>query len=240
MYRYPDDEDVLWELARSGEALVVPHQHGRGPWPYPKDVIKVTEIYSIWGAFEYPGNPRHCIGGGDYHGRTVLDMLMAGYRPGVLGGSDCHAGHPGYTDWLRHVRAYWCGLTAVQAPELTADAVWEALSARRCYATTGSRIIMDFRAGDACMGSEITLQRGAERTLSIQVVGEDALRRVTVIKNGEPRFILPGDGQVLEVDVTDGEGTDAPAFYYLRVEQDDGEMAWSSPIWFVPDGEDKR
>ncbi len=234
MYRYPDDENTLFELARAGEALIIPHQHGRGPWPYPKDVVRVTEMYSIWGAFEYPSNPRPCIGGGDYTGRTVLDMLLAGYRPGVIGGSDCHAGHPGHTDWLRACRAYWCGLAAVYAEELTREAVWEALLARRCYATTGPRIIVGLRSGGTWMGSEVPLEPGRERTFDIEVVGTEALKRVTLVKNGQPRFILPGDGQVLSTSVTDSEAADEPAFYYLRVEQEDGEMAWSSPIWFVP------
>ena len=239
MYRYPDDEETLFRLARAGEALIVPHQHGRGPWPYPKDVIRVTEVYSIWGAFEYPTNPRPCISGGDYTGRTVLDMLLAGYRPGVIGGSDCHAGHPGHTDWLRACRAYWCGLAAVYAQELTQEALWEALLARRCYATTGPRIIVDLRSEGAWMGSEVameTTRRGepvAPRTFDIQVVGTEALKRVTLVKNGQPRFMLPGDGQVLSTTLTDHEGPGEPAFYYLRVEQEDGEMAWSSPLWFV-------
>ena len=29
----------------------------------------------------------------------------------------------------------------------------------------------------------------------------------------------------------------APAFYYVRVFQVDGEMAWSSPIWITPTGD---
>jgi len=251
MYRYPEDEKALFELARAGEALIIPHQHGRGPWPYPKDVIRVTEMYSIWGAFEYPGNPRPCIGGGDYTDRTVLDMLLAGYRPGVIGGSDCHAGHPGHTDWLRACKAYWCGLAAVYAEELTREAVWEALLARRCYATTGPRIIVALRSGEAWMGSEVPLTADRERpstrsgrgepveprTFDIEVVGAEALKRVTLIKNGQARFILPGEGQVLSTTVTDSEGPGEPAFYYLRVEQEDGEMAWSSPLWFVPSAE---
>jgi hypothetical protein len=312
IYRYPADKQALFALARAGDALIIPHQHGRGPWPYPKDVVRVTEIYSVWGAFEEasallgraprrephpglvlrgrrqqakgsgapPGNPRPCIGGGDYAGRTVLDMLLAGYRPGVIGGSDCHAGHPGHSDWLRHTRAYWCGLAAVYARELTREAVWEALLARRCYATTGPRIIVSLRARDAWMGAEVPIgarpgpaerkvkaETDGERVFDIEVVGTAPLKRVTLIKNGRrslswraaarsgrptgglaspttsrPKraegscFILPGEGQVLRTRVSDASATHTPAFYYLRVEQEDGEMAWSSPIWFVHQG----
>jgi hypothetical protein len=171
-------------------------------------------------------------------------MLGAGYRPGVIGGSDCHAGHPGHTDWLRHTRAYWCGLAAVYARELTREAIWEALLARRCYATSGPRVIVGLRAGDAWMGAEVPIaampkrarkRAGAagERIFDLEVVGTAPLKRVTLIKNGQPCVILPGEGQVLRTRVSDASATDAPAFYYLRVEQEDGEMAWSSPLWFV-------
>src|SRR5207247_269967 len=47
------------------------------------------------------------------------------------------------------------GLTAVWAPELTREALFEALHARRTYATTTARILVDFRVNDAPMGSEI-------------------------------------------------------------------------------------
>ena len=36
---------------------------------------------------------------------------------------------------------------------------------------------------------------------------------------------------VREVDVDFRDETSAPAFYYARVFQVDGELAWSSPIW---------
>ena len=32
----------------------------------------------------------------------------------------------------------------------------------------------------------------------------------------------------------DDDGSSVPAFYYARVIQVDGEMAWSSPIWVDP------
>ena len=43
------------------------------------------------------------------------------------------------------------------APELTREAVFDALHARRTYGTTGRRILLDFRVNDAPVGSEIAL-----------------------------------------------------------------------------------
>ena len=39
---------------------------------------------------------------------------------------------------------------------------------------------------------------------------------------------------VRELDVEFEDGSAAPAFYYARVFQVDGELAWSSPIWVRP------
>jgi hypothetical protein len=57
---------------------------------------------------------------------------------------------------VRNVRG---GLTAVEMPALTRAALWDALKSRRCYATTGERIVLSFRAGDARMGDEIRVAR---------------------------------------------------------------------------------
>jgi hypothetical protein len=40
--------------------------------------------------------------------------------------------------------------------------------------------------------------------------------------------------RTLDVAVTDDEPLTGPAFYYARVFQVDGEVAWSSPIWVDP------
>jgi hypothetical protein len=65
------------------------------------------------------------------------------------------ASHPGHMG-VRNVRG---GLTAVEVPALTRAALWDALKARRCYATTGERILLSFAAGDARMGDEIRVAR---------------------------------------------------------------------------------
>ena len=77
----------------------------------------------------------------------------------------------------------------------------------------------------------------------------DRLGRGTWIPDGEgePGSDLPGElvlqpavGALLglgarELDLDfDDDGSSAPAFYYARIIQVDGEMAWSSPIWVDP------
>jgi hypothetical protein len=74
---------------------------------------------------------------------------------------------------VRNVRG---GLTAVSMPALTRSALWSALKSRRCYGTTGARILLRLTAGDAQMGDEITLARapvfevGVEGTAPIETI----------------------------------------------------------------------
>jgi hypothetical protein len=57
---------------------------------------------------------------------------------------------------VRNVRG---GLTAVALPALTRHALWDALKARHCYATSGERILLSFTADGASMGDEIRVTR---------------------------------------------------------------------------------
>ncbi len=53
----------------------------------------------------------------------------------------------------------------------------------------------------------------------------------------QPKFILNADWIDLDwskvVQLTWQDDNETPAYYYVRVEQIDGNIAWSSPIWFV-------
>jgi ABC-type nitrate/sulfonate/bicarbonate transport system ATPase subunit len=89
----------------------------------------------------------------------LLEALKRGYRMGVAAGSDSVDGRPGASHpgrmGVRNVRG---GLTAVEVPALTRPALWSALKARRCYATTGERILLSLTAGAYRMGDEASLR----------------------------------------------------------------------------------
>ena len=85
----------------------------------------------------------------------VLDALRRGYRVGITAGTDGVAGRPGCDHpGSRLIRNARSGVTAFLASELTRDALWDAIAARRCYATDGPRILLDVRADGHLMGSE--------------------------------------------------------------------------------------
>ncbi|MAE70696.1 MAG: hypothetical protein CME06_09535 [Gemmatimonadetes bacterium] len=155
-----------------------------------------------------------------------------GHRIGVIGSSDDHFGMPGRDGFAPDSEGSG-GLAVALATENTREAIWEALDARRVYATTGARILLDLRVNREPMGSAIV--RGpAPAEIRVAVAGTAPLDRVEIVRGHEGRYEtlnLPAQGRIdLEHRVVDHSLT-SPALYYLRVLQSDGEMAWSSPVW---------
>jgi hypothetical protein len=167
-------------------------------------------------------------------GATVQAALAIGHRLGLICGSDSHCGRPGHGNWIGAFgkrRGYSAGLTAVLARELTREALWDAFRHRRCYGTTGARIIIDFTIDGEMMGGELRRPAGAELALRVRVAGTEELTAVQVVTAGGVLCsVHPGaqDGDLAETIHTPLTGTD---YYYVRVLQVDGEMAWAGPIW---------
>ena len=193
----------------------------------------VLEIYSIWGSGEKAGTDlweilREMSGG-------AQEAWARGYRIGVIAGSDTHAGMPG-----RSVPAsdrddfmiYKAGYAAVWADELTRGSLFEALKARRCYGTTGARIILEVFLDDSLMGSEVDWADAAQaRALTVNVWGDGELDTVTIVKNNEDVRTFQARGDCAEFVWEDKTPAADGDYYYVRVRQRDDNRAWSSPIW---------
>jgi len=181
----PDTLPELYEHCRAARALAIPHHTayrggpgGRGKdWAmHDEDLSPVAEIYSHHGCSEAVDAPlpmiRNKSMGPRVTGGTIQDGLARGCRIGIIASGDTHTGYPGV--WNN-------GLAAVWAPELTREALWEALLQRRAYGVTGDRMLVDFRLDDAPMGSVIR-GRGEVR-ISASVVGDAAIDRIELLRN---------------------------------------------------------
>jgi hypothetical protein len=163
--------------------------------------------------------------------------LRRGYRLGIVGMSDGHMGKPGYDVWARHgrsglrKRAYstQSAITAVLAADLTHDAVWEALRARRVYATTGERILLSFEMDGHPMGAEYETSDAPHAR--IHVCGTAQVARVDLIRDAHRAATWDGAERDLAIEWTDPAPLAGAHYYYVRVTQSNGAYAWSSPIW---------
>jgi len=160
--------------------------------------------------------------------RTRRSLL--GYRLGFTAGSDTHSARPGFSDWTRVCRTYLGGLTAIVASELTREAVWQALHERRCYATTGNRSLLEFAVNGSPMGSEVAVESGARRVISVVCHADGELEAVTVYRQGECWKHERTSGESVDLVLHDHHRTTSD-WYYVRLDLAGGEMVWGSPVW---------
>jgi len=136
----------------------------------------------------------------------------------------------------------YAGVTAVQSASLDTGSIFASLHARRCYATSGARIVADMTLNGSPMGSELTMEPGEDRVFRIRVRGTAPLEQVQMIHLGYVLhdFDLERDSLDLDVEWAD-ERPGRPledAWYYLRIRQRDGHCAWLSPFWVdLPEGD---
>ena len=185
-------------------------------------VQRFMEIYSMWGNFE----------------ELAFTILDKGARIGFTGGGDCHEGRCGFSvedatgqGITPHTFApglkYRCGLTAALMPSLSRTELLQALRNRRTYATTGARILLDFKISGALMGEELIPETTPEITADIHAC--TPIETVDVIKNGKVVHSRPDMPEDCTLSWQDTSGE--PGWYVLRVTQIDSQKAWSSPIW---------
>ena len=235
-YKRQMEAEDLWGSLKGYEAITVPHHTralGGVDWRHRNDSYqRLVEICSNWGISE-EGGPH-----------SVQAALALGHRLGFVGGTDSHYGLANQGSY--HVND-GNGLACVVAPALTREALWQALHDRRCYATTGDRIILDFSLDGQPMGSDLSvdLAEAGPRRLSVQVAGTYRIDAIEIVRNNQVVCAAHP-----EQDVWEGEWVDnaplpplayAPSFpddrpfvfYYLRVTQGNRQLAWASPIWLT-------
>jgi hypothetical protein len=217
--------------------MTAAHHVGGGPvavdWSIaPGSKEWLVEICSIHGSSEYYG----CEAGiyRPQQGHFVRDALSRGYKLGIIASGDTHDGHPGQ----RSINARVTGLVGVYAPELTREAVWQAFKKRRVYGTSGAKIILNFRVCDSPMGSEVNWPKSKGAVpIGLRAVCCDTIKNIAIIRNGVPVFMENGkniNGVFAALLIEDPEPLEGTSRYYARVLQEDGHMAWSSPVWVTP------
>lgn len=178
------------------------------------------EIVSCHGCYETADSPLGMRG--EHHDQLADAMLRKGHRFGFVGGSDAH-GLLWHHGEARKRDPFRTGLTAVQAVTLDRAAILEALRARRCYATSGAKILLDVRVNGAPMGSALDTRA---MHVEVHAIGSATIARVELVTERGP--IVQVDGASDELRFERAVEAD---FVYARVTQRDGEMAWSSPVF---------
>ncbi|MEX0716841.1 MAG: hypothetical protein WD066_09650 [Planctomycetaceae bacterium] len=179
----PDHVDKLHEFAHDAGALAIPHHisykqgwRGANFQHFKEHVSPVVEIFSEHGCSETDRAPfpylRHSIGGRST-ANTVEYQLKKDLRFGFVASSDDHLGYPG---------AYGEGVVGIWADELNRDDLFAAILARRTFAATGDRIVLEVTLNGRPMGSDMA--RASDRQIDVRAIGQDAIRSIELVRNG--------------------------------------------------------
>lgn len=141
-----------------------------------------------------------------------------GYKLGVQASSDHVSTHTSYA--------------LVLAEAYTREGLVDAMRRRHTYAAT-SNILLDFRLrdGDAeyIHGDAYTSANVPE--IYVNIVGTNEIQEVALIRDNRYIHTRPGSGSSIEFTFREAALEPGEHYYYVRVQQRDRNMAWSSPIW---------
>ena len=225
-----DDTKHLYDEVRRMGGVTIPHtsatEQGTDWRDNDPELEPVVEIFQgARTSYESSTGPLGArIGVDDAHIRDagyfpdgfVTEAWKKGYRLGVIASSDHHSTHYSYA--------------MVYTDDTSREGILEAIRRRHTYAATDN-ILLEVRMGRHMMGDEFSTS--APLPIEVHVRGTASLARIHILRGGQILYTRWPRGQrasflYTDSDVAQGSGTQA---YYVRVEQADGHVAWSSPIW---------
>lgn len=223
-----NDTKLLYEEIRPRNGIAIPHTSGNRmgtDWrDNSPDLEPVVEIFQ--GArtnFEQLGAPlaadpqkdaQHIQNAGFQPSGMVVNAWAKGYRLGVIASSDHGSTHISYA--------------MVYTDDSSRQGVLDAIRKRHTYGAMDN-IVMDVRMGSHFMGDEFKLTRA--EPIKVKIVGTDNLAEVVVIKDGKVVYSMnPGKPQA-EFQFVDNGEVAGRHYYYVRAQQVNRMLAWSSPFF---------
>jgi hypothetical protein len=229
---HADDTKMLYRYLHELGGLCASHTPTTGMGTDWRDndpeVEPVVEIYQgDRMSSEYYGAPRAGydpksgkqpanIGGWHPEGFVNVALKDKGYRLGF----ECSSDH-----WSTHIS--YC---MVWVERTDRRGILEALRRRHCYGAT-DHILLDVRSGSHLMGDAFS--SAAPPTLALHVVGTAPLARLDIHRDSQIVATLRPQGQEYHGIWTDPAPQAGTHYYYVRVWQTDGELAWGSPLWIT-------
>jgi hypothetical protein len=220
------DTQMLYRYLRHFNGIVASHTSGTNMGTDWRDndplVEPIVEIYQgDRQNYEMPDAPRSnsandSIGGWRPKGFVSL-ALEKGYKLGFQASSDHISTHMSYCNLL------------VTTP--TRAALLEAFQKRHIYGATDD-ILADVRCGNHLMGDQF--ESAELPTLQVKLVGTAPFAKVHVVKDN--RYVYSVEPKQTSVEFSWRDSKAEPgkqSYYYVRGEQQDGEIVWVSPMWIT-------
>ena len=148
----------------------------------------------------------------------VWNAWAKGYKLGVQASSDHVSTHLSYA--------------CIIAEDQSRDALVAAMRQRHTYAATRN-IVMDYRVsvdGNTMLQGDAADARGMPE-LTAQITAAGPLAKVVLVRDNQYIHSEEPKGAVHTLRFKENSLSPGEHYYYVRAEQKDGFVAWSSPVW---------
>lgn len=223
-----NDTKLLYEDIRGRHAIDIPHtsatRMGTDWRDNDPDLEPVVEIFQgcrasseqLGAPFAY--DPKKDAGlikrAGYFPAGFVSNAWAKGYRLGIIASSDHNSTHISYA--------------LVYTDDRTRQGVLDAIRKRHTYGAMDN-IIMDVRMGEHFMGDEFALSKS--EPIRVKLRGTRTIAKVDIIKDSQVIYSVSPKQQNVEFEFTDTGDVHGRHYYYVRVQQENLMLAWSSPFF---------
>ena len=224
--RHAPDTQMLYAYLRFFDGIVGAHTSGTTMGTDWRDndtaVEPVVEIYQgDRQNYEMPDAPRSNSGNdsiGGWRPKGFVNLaLEKGYKLAFEASSDHVSTHISY-----------CNL---YVKDFTRDSILDAFKKRHVYAATDN-ILADVRSGDHLMGDSFST--ASTPSLRVRLSGTAKFAKVSIIKDNAYVYSTnPGTAEVQFSWIDNSPVAGKSSYYYVRGEQEDGQIVWVSPMWIA-------
>lgn len=226
---HADDTKMLYRYLRELDGICASHTSATGMGTDWRDIDRqvepIVEIYQgDRNSYEFEEAPR---AGHDPKGNKK-PFAIGGWKPD---GFIDHAFRKGARLGFQSSSDHWSthiSFCVVLAERHDREAILAALKQRRCYAATDN-IIADVQSGRHVMGEDF--KTDAAPKLTMHFVGTSAIARIDVLRDSKVVHTVKPGKREYDGDWTDPQPEAGVHYYYVRMEQENGELAWTSPMW---------
>jgi hypothetical protein len=238
-----NDTELLYEDVRTSHGIAIPHTTGTGmgtDWrTHDPEVEPVVEIFQgLRQSYEQVGAP-YCVteaqvtkdaAAAAHRPRTLADILFQlnrsradgmvsngwqkGYKLGVICSSDHISTHLSYA--------------MIYTEDPTREGILEAIRQRHTYGATDN-ILLDVRMGEHLMGDSFEMP--SPQPIRIKARGTGSIATIDIIRDSKVIHTVHPDHLEVEMEFLDPEMDRSRHYYYVRLLQKNGMIAWSSPFF---------
>ena len=184
------------------------------------DAVVDTRMYMV-----EVGNGEGQIGAGGYYPsyEQYIMALDKGWHVAPTNNQDNHKGRWGNANDARDV---------ILTDDFTEDGIYEALRARRMYATEDKNLDLDYTVNGSMMGSIIDVPEKLNFEISFNDPDRtDSIAKVELVVNsGKVAYTWDSAADLAKGSVS-VELAPEYTYYFVRVTEGDGDLAVTAPVW---------